>query len=147
MTVANLTPREREVLNAFLIDGCCDKDLSVRVGISLLNIRRRMSSIILKRGVNNRAELAVKELRKEYMISKKIVVPEGMLLAAHEESVRSCGQIGKCLEAALLWLSDNPIVPTDDEMDIMAKEHVAPNVKWMMTEWQRRMFLTTKDRA
>ena len=78
--------------------------------------------------------------RKYGMSDKRYIVPEGMLKAAHDEAVRSAGQIGKCLEAGLRWLSENPIVPTEQQLsDIAADAHVCMDE--VIAEWQRRMFL------
>lgn len=79
---------------------------------------------------------------------KKYVVPEGMLKAAYEtawgESPKdTIVQTFKvALEAALLWLSENPIVPTDDFVEEAIREHSRTNIKWACAEWQCRMFLS-----
>jgi len=78
------------------------------------------------------------------MSLKKIIVPEGMRFAAGKASDGFdpwCYLLYRPLEAALLWLSENPIVPTDEQVHSLAFEHEFPNHKWMLTEWQRRMFL------
>ena len=59
------------------------------------------------------------------LMSKKIVVPEGMLKAAIEARYNGkptpnlihVDQVRVIVEAALLWLSDNPIVPTDEQCE------------------------------
>ena len=72
------------------------------------------------------------------MQEKKIVVPDGMLKAAIE--CRNLEGIHKrtfeaILEAALRWLSDNPIKPTRHQVtELMV-------IPFMFEEWQRRMFL------
>lgn len=87
-------------------------------------------------------------------MSKRIVVPEGMLKVAldswsvsgrvqlHPNTIAS---IGASLEAALLWLSENPIVPTEEQWKAMNNERQWPDSvgrrQWLVAEWQRRMFL------
>lgn len=92
------------------------------------------------------------------MGEKKIVVPEGMLKAiAHAYydnerqgpsmlSLYECNRIG---EAALRWISENPIVPTKEQVEAIWNS--LPDARgaypyWDKTcrvfgEWQRRMFL------
>lgn len=83
------------------------------------------------------------------MIRKKIVVPEGMYEAAlkHQDSGIQCSA---ALEAALRWLSDNPIVPTREQAQEIHlatyssfhSEDITTEIKInMAVEWQRRMFL------
>lgn len=92
------------------------------------------------------------------MSEKKIVVPDGMLNAANERldiwsggpnsrvyCVEDRANVARVtLEAALLWLSEHPIVPTPDQMESMAQSLNSP---WsicyipFIAEWQRRMFL------
>lgn len=96
-------------------------------------------------------------------MSEKIVVPEGMLEAAasipadpwYEGNKR--GEIEERLEVALRWLSENPIVPTDEQIRSMSEKvygiHIAypenPVIaeplmalaKEYLAEFQRRMFL------
>ena len=81
---------------------------------------------------------------------KKIIVPEPMLSAAEDSGAgcgsRSCEMI---LEAALRWLSENPIVPTDEQAKLLGKVYASNNfgsdyhdsLKRTVVEWQRRMFL------
>lgn len=52
------------------------------------------------------------------MSDKKYVVPDGMLMAARKrwpESATGETVIRDRIEAALRWLSENPIVPTDEQ--------------------------------
>ena len=90
-----------------------------------------------------------------------IVVPADMLKAAMESRKQIDGQVvgwsdGMCrqvLEAALCWLYDNFIRPTDEQFGEMVKErhdadpkHWESLTEWQRTiilicEWQRRMFL------
>ena len=67
---------------------------------------------------------------------KKIIVPDGMLKAmnsAFDNGRRTTSLLG---EAALLWLSENPVVPTHDQFDAMRGTY-----RDICAEWQRRMFL------
>lgn len=76
------------------------------------------------------------------MSDNKIVIPPGMLKAF--DDALYIGQRGEdfidALTASLQWLSENPIVPTDHQVSSLANEHDMPNLKWMVVEWQRRMF-------
>ena len=60
---------------------------------------------------------------------KKIVVPDGMRVAAAKAVHETCGkvdyhpQIRIALEAALCWLSENPIVPTHEQLQKIADFH------------------------
>ena len=78
------------------------------------------------------------------MGEKRVVVPEGMYDAAmkYQDSGIQCGA---ALEAALLWLSENPIVPTEEQAQYMydGKNGLghAGTIRYCMIEWQRRMFL------
>lgn len=81
----------------------------------------------------------------------KISVPEGMLkaglLGARLEAY--CGDDQRdfqhALEAALLWLSENPIVPSDAQLEDL-RESVKDRTSWKgqcmeaIVEFQRRMF-------
>lgn len=80
---------------------------------------------------------------------KKIVVPDGMYLAAlpHQDSGTQCSA---ALEAALRWLSENPIVPTDEQIqatcaaiseDWRVGEPFEDTYRDLLVEWQRKMFL------
>ena len=91
------------------------------------------------------------------MSEKKIVVPEGMLrdaMRAWGESFDSDTQpkiLENILEAALLWLKENPISPTEDQAEYMYSGknglgHSA-TVQYCMTEWQRHMFLSPKKES
>lgn len=86
------------------------------------------------------------------MNEKKYIVPEGMLKAVEGRyrMVYSSGfnppVVRANLEAALRWLSENPIVPTDQqEMEIYKKYISTVSDKaypiYLLKEWQRRMFL------
>ena len=78
------------------------------------------------------------------MGEKRVVVPEGMYDAAmkYQDSGIQCGA---ALEAALRWLSENPIVPTEEQAQYMydGKKGLghAGTIRYCMIEWQRRMFL------
>jgi hypothetical protein len=81
----------------------------------------------------------------------KIKVPEGMLKALLE----NMGGIGQgeatpeeALEAALRWLSENPIVPNDEQSNALwriicgwGKTEYPTYAATIVVEWQRRMFL------
>lgn len=77
---------------------------------------------------------------------KKIVVPEGMRVAVAHALFNKFGstdyhpRIRIALEEACSWLSENPIVPTERQFQDMEDEHARPNCRWMVIEWQRRMF-------
>jgi hypothetical protein len=81
----------------------------------------------------------------------KYIVPEGMLKAAVRVGPHGCeSEIKRIIEAALLWLSENPIVPTPDQMDgccddIKGAKSLMMNVHEIAihcsVEWQRRMFV------
>jgi len=99
------------------------------------------------------------------MSEKRIVVPEGMLKAAIDavwgergvgyQSTRGEGDIKACVEAALRWLSEYPIVPTAAEALTLLQDRVASGhlsnkeycaipsttIRCLIREWQRRMFL------
>ena len=81
---------------------------------------------------------------------KRVIVPEGMVKAAifawRLHPIRGYppeDAVCKAVEAALRWLSENPIVPTMEqatEMSDSGHPCVLDGV-WYATEWQRRMFL------
>lgn len=89
------------------------------------------------------------------MMEKKIVVPEGMLKAACRAWPNgsfdyvdddSYGLFTRpVLEAALRWLAENPIVPTDEQMGDMPDSVLTNRGGWLgielIVEWQKRMFL------
>ena len=93
------------------------------------------------------------------MSEKKIVVPEGMIRAVEDRCGDLCKYGGKsqsvrfvsqtAVEAALRWLSENPILPTAEQLySTIGKLPVAMcDIVWterdraLIAEWQRRMFL------
>ena len=84
------------------------------------------------------------------MSDKKYVVPEGMLKAALDsarQTVQGCPWqelATKAVEAALLWQSENPTVPTEEQMDALFSRHSwldKDSVRFGAREWQRQMFL------
>ena len=85
------------------------------------------------------------------MNEKKIVVPEGMLQEAsdaHRRLGKMGAQILTVLEAALRWLSENPIVPSEEQLSELWNSGLIDwnNFKWrdiptLWCEIQRRMFL------
>jgi hypothetical protein len=83
------------------------------------------------------------------MSEKRYVIPKGMLEAAilsHPFDTRT-KFLPEMLEAALRWLSDNPIVPTakqSAELESLCRlndEPMCMDAIFYCSEWQRRMFL------
>ena len=89
---------------------------------------------------------------------KRISVPDGMLKAAliasglDDYCSDDQAEIRKALEAALLWASEHPQVPTDEQLQAMREhllpdmpkgaEHFTSNDLFMgAVEWQRRCFV------
>ena len=98
----------------------------------------------------------------QVMSEKKIVVPEGMLQAAKTGVRNSDGDAFlSALEVALRWLSENPIVPTDEQLKELCEdwgrqvgkpEDIPRNpmislLKVGSVEWQRRMFLAQEPKV
>jgi hypothetical protein len=96
-------------------------------------------------------------------MEKKIVVPEGMLRAtwnAMEEHMQTHNFVGcvpgsMCsltvgIEAALLWWSENPIVPTlEQAAELWRVTNGTLKDTWPVSiavEWQRRMFLAPEPK-
>lgn len=92
------------------------------------------------------------------MAEIKVRVPEGMLKAAilaypnpafdYADSEHYGYFTRPMIEAALRWLSENPIVPTDEQHwgiqnSVQKQERVqgAPSYQGYVAEWQRRMFV------
>jgi hypothetical protein len=97
-------------------------------------------------------------------MSKKIAVPEGMLETAYDAQFGKDGptetsrfintpSMKICLEAALRWLSENPIVPTVEQLysTIGVLPVAMCYIVWterdraMIAEWQRRCFLAPDE--
>lgn len=96
-------------------------------------------------------------------MSEKIVVPKGMRKAAvmalckmwgYDATINAAAAMSgndyildTSLEAALQWLADNPIMPTDEEAFEVAKAADSAStpkfVQTLVAAWQARMFLTT----
>lgn len=91
------------------------------------------------------------------MSDRKIKVPEGMMLAVQNKA-RVDGRalnpriLRSDLEAALIWLSENPIVPTEKQYGECLRAVDGPDKivihvyregepQKVLAEWQRRMFL------
>lgn len=53
-----LTPRERDLLHAIL-DGCSNKEIAARLGISVQTVKNRLAVVYAKCGVSSRLELAI----------------------------------------------------------------------------------------
>jgi hypothetical protein len=87
------------------------------------------------------------------MKDTKYAVPDGMILAVVHRVHDECGtvhyhpQIRTALEAAVLWLSENPIVPNPDQISDIGScvQHklggAVVGYADFVEEWQRRMFL------
>lgn len=98
-------------------------------------------------------------------MEKRYVVPEGMLTAALEETLKDADGVTRykptqgvmhmhrlsvqgLLEAALRWLAENPVVPTDEQVWGLTKlssvqeasSHTPKFCQTLFSEWQRRMF-------
>jgi two-component system nitrate/nitrite response regulator NarL len=56
--VPRLTPRQREIVAA-LLDGCSNKAIAQRLGVSDQTIKNQLSTLYRKLGVANRLELVV----------------------------------------------------------------------------------------
>lgn len=76
----------------------------------------------------------------------KIKVPKEMLASVYTDKV-PCPvrhqEMERYLESALCWLSENPILPTEANLQLMRKNRnkgVERRTHYMR-EWQRRMFL------
>jgi len=94
---------------------------------------------------------------------KKIVVPEGMMKAAifawRLHPIRGYppeDAVCKAVEAALRWLSENPIVPSEAQLrkmedEVLGKEGILMGNRLSeigaITEWQRRCFLAPEPEA
>ena len=88
------------------------------------------------------------------MNERRIVVPDGMLEAAVPCYLPDRQLVHSILKAALLWLTENPIVPTrdqewglhsawsmSDKPQSEAGGDISSQIKFSVIEWQRRMFL------
>lgn len=86
-------------------------------------------------------------------MEKEYVVPDGMMGAATTATVDNLHvqispHVQRCaLVAALSWLAQNPIEPSNEQCAAMLEEFNNPHSKqpeidrFIATEWQRRMFL------
>ena len=79
------------------------------------------------------------------MSETRIIVPMGMLkevVDAEAKSVVPFDQL-ETLSIGLRWLSENPIVPTEDQMAQIMCAHVAnwEQIRSRIEAWQRRMFV------
>jgi hypothetical protein len=103
-------------------------------------------------------------------MEKEVAVPEGMLKAVYEK-FRSgqfsieMHELDAILEVALFWLSENPIVPTRDQIArviqetaaIKYEDHSEPSARpsdftldmqiALSTEWQRRALLAEPEKV
>jgi hypothetical protein len=98
-------------------------------------------------------------------VTKSVAVPGGMLDAAWEAVAEKMkkytdeGQDGHvaelhvariAIEAALLWLSENPRIPTPEELDPLCLRYSwldRDSVRFGTREWQRVMFLAPDEPA
>jgi hypothetical protein len=74
------------------------------------------------------------------MSEKKYVVPQGMLDAAYQYYPASFAMpaVRSIVEAALQWLAENPMEPSDDQIGDIVKRCISVYPKWRnMTEWSR----------
>ena len=97
----------------------------------------------------------------ENVSERKYVVPDGMLEAAVDAAVKFSGantiqasprvkaeieeSFRVAIEAAIRWLSENPIVPTDKQYYALCEAQ--PNNVLRVVEWTRRMFLAPEPEA
>jgi hypothetical protein len=88
--------------------------------------------------------------RRKYGMSDKIVVPEGMLMAAKDatatmrlniEQYLFDTQTKMALEAALRWLSEHPILPTKEQIEHFNQIPSTQYTTDIIVEWQRIEFL------
>ena len=86
------------------------------------------------------------------MSEKRIVVPEEMFKAMvhaenHPGDKWDDDVLWEMLEAALRWLSENPIAPNDEQVDALTNEVPYQDsgngriFRAVIDKWQRRMFL------
>jgi hypothetical protein len=78
-------------------------------------------------------------------MEKEIVVPAGMLQAVRDAGRVTSWDSYSMVAAALRWLSENPIVPTDEEVVRLAiddpRVYGTVAVRRVIARWQRIMFL------
>lgn len=93
------------------------------------------------------------------MEDKKIVVPEGMLKAAlggidmaRNSSAEKVYWVKQGLEAALLWLSDNPMIPSGGQDNELLRRwerekqfRAGSGLAFGAIEWQRLMFFDIRN--
>lgn len=75
------------------------------------------------------------------MNEKRYIVPEGMLKAGIVGAGRCVAPVERILEAALRWLSENPIEATYQDWQQFCVEHPRAGVEPFPAWWQRRMVL------
>jgi hypothetical protein len=98
----------------------------------------------------------IREKQKMNVPRGTVVVPEGMLKVAMDDSGSQVEHDGflveLALQAALCWLSENPMVPNEDQVIAIlddSKFNGCSNeaidvAQYVSEEWQRRMFLPPK---
>ncbi len=65
----NLTPRESEVME-LIVDGCTNKDIAHKFGISEQTVKHHLTSVFEKTGVSNRLELALLAMQEQVALSR-----------------------------------------------------------------------------
>lgn len=62
MCFDNLTNREREVLN-LICEGLSNREIALNLGIKIQTIQNHVRILLLKMGVNNRTQAAIKAIK------------------------------------------------------------------------------------
>jgi DNA-binding NarL/FixJ family response regulator len=62
----HLTPRQHEIVLAIL-DGCANREIARRLGVSERTIRNQLTAIYAKAGVSSRLELALAALQRRFV--------------------------------------------------------------------------------
>ena len=57
-TPVRLTRRERQILN-LLMEGCANKEIAMRLGVSTQTVKNQLSALYQKSGVGSRLELVL----------------------------------------------------------------------------------------
>lgn len=58
-----LTPRERQIVR-LLLEGCANKTIAARLGVSSQTVKNQLTTLYLKVGVTSRLELVVGAMRQ-----------------------------------------------------------------------------------
>ena len=100
---------------------------------------------------NEDGYLETRPIVEEKMTTGKVIVPEGMLKAAWAamssyKVTPESNSTEEALKGALRWLSENPIVPTDEQVvSILKVASPQQGYRNVCIEWQRRMFLAPQE--